>query len=434
MQNPAFQNLIPSFYHHSVNPHDDYPKLAGRLKVETCIIGGGLSGLCTALPLAEHGHSVALIEAARIGYGASGRSGGQIISDYACGMQAIEKQVGLKQAQWFWQQSLQAVELIDERVRRHQIDCDWTRGYATVAIRAHHLQALQQWQQHAVQHYGIDHLQMWSQTELQQQLASNRYLGALYDPRSGHLHPLNYTLGIARAAAAAGAQLFENTPFIRMEPAYGGWLVHTPEGSIQCDNVVLAVNTFSGLNRTRPFRRLDHKALSVSTFMIATEPLGEQARTLIRNNMAVCDNRHILDYYRLSADGRLLFGGKDSDFIHDARRMTQAVRRDMLKVFPQLEDARIDFSWGGDCDITMNLAPHFGRQAANLYFLQGYCGHGMAITGIGGLAVAEAILGDDSRLRPFEALRHRSIPGGKPLRRTASVIGSTYYRIQDARR
>ena len=144
MQNPAFQNLIPSFYHHSVNPHDDYPKLAGRLKVETCIIGGGLSGLCTALPLAEHGHSVALIEAARIGYGASGRSGGQIISDYACGMQAIEKQVGLKQAQWFWQQSLQAVELIDERVRRHQIDCDWTRGYATVAIRAHHLQALQQ--------------------------------------------------------------------------------------------------------------------------------------------------------------------------------------------------------------------------------------------------------------------------------------------------
>lgn len=434
MRNPAFQNLIPSFYHHSVNPHDAYPKLTGRLKVETCVIGGGLSGLCTALPLAEHGRSVALLEAAKIGYGASGRSGGQVLSDYACGMQTIEKQVGLEKAQWFWQQSCQAVELVDERVRKHQIDCDWKRGYATVAIRRHHLEALQQWQAHAERNYGISHYQMWDKQTLQQTLASERYLGALFDPHSGHLHPLNYTLGIARAAAQAGAQLFENTPFVSMEPSFGGWLVHTPEGSIQCDNVVLAVNTFAGLNRARPFRRLDLKALPVSTFMIATEPLGGQARELIRNDMAVCDNRHVLDYYRLSADGRLLFGGKDSEFIHDAKRMTQAVRRDMLKVFPQLENARIDFSWGGDCDITFNLAPHFGRQAANLYFLQGYCGHGMAITGIGGLAAAEAIMGDDSRLRPFEQLRHHSIPGGKPLRKTAAAVGSAYYRIQDARR
>ncbi|KLT73166.1 oxidoreductase [Neisseria arctica] len=434
MRTPASKDSTSSYYHHSIISPPRYPQLKEHIEVGTCIVGGGLSGLCTALPLAENGYSVALIEAARIGSGASGHSGGQILSDYACGMGTLERQAGSERALWFWQQSLAAVELVDERIRKYRIECDWTRGYATVAIRPRHLEALEEWQEKARRQYGITHLEMWDKTALQQQLASERYLGGLYDPLSGHLHPLNYTLGIARAAAASGAHIYENTPFISMEPAFGGWLVHTPAATIQCDNVVLAVNTFAGKNRNRAFRRLDRKALSVSTFMIATEPLGTTAQTLIRNNMAACDNRYILDYYRLSADGRLLFGGKDSEFIYDAKRMTQAVRRDMLKVFPQLENARIDFSWGGDCDITPNLTPHFGRQAANLYFLQGYCGHGMAITGIAGLAVAEAILGDSSRLRPFEQLRHRSILGGKPLRKAASFVGSSYYRFQDARR
>ena len=166
MQNPSFQNRIASYYHSSINSGDAYPKLKGRLKTDTCIIGGGLSGLCTALPLAEAGHDVALIEAARIGYGASGRSGGQIISDYACGIPEIEQQLGEAQAQWFWQQSLDAVELVDARVRQHNIQCDWTRGYATVAIRPKHFDALMQWQQHAQQrrlqpqrHAGIAGLQ-----------------------------------------------------------------------------------------------------------------------------------------------------------------------------------------------------------------------------------------------------------------------------------
>lgn len=431
MIRPDFQEYLPSYYFSSVNPHTVYPKLQCCLKTDTCIIGGGLSGLCTALPLAEQGHETVVLEAARIGFGASGRSGGQVISDYACGMGEIEKQVGLEQAQWFWQQSLQAVELVDERVRKHAIDCDWQRGYATVAVRPQHWEELQQWHEHAQRHYGASHYQLWDKAELKQQLDSDMYQGAQFDPLSGHLHPLNYTLGIARAAAEAGAQIFEQSPMTCIEPHQNGWLVYTPEGSVECKNVVYAVNTYAGLNPI--FKPLERKAIAVSTFIIATEPLGARAKGLIRNNMAVCDNRHILDYYRLSADGRLLFGGKDNEFIDNPARMTELVRQDMLKVFPQLADVKIEYSWGGECDITANLVPHFGRLAPNVFYTQGYSGHGMAITGIAGLAVAEAILGDECRLKPFERLRQPNIILQPFLRKLGSFLGSKYYQWKDSR-
>ena len=396
MINPSFKEYLPSYYVSTANPHPSYPTLEGRLKTETCVIGGGLTGLCTALPLAENGHEVIVLEAARIGFGASGRSGGQVISDFACGMEEIEKQVGLEQAQWFWQQSLQAVELVDSRIQKHNIQCDWQRGYATVAVRPQHWEELQQWHEHAQKHYGASHYQLWDKATLKQQLASNMYQGAQFDPLSGHLHPLNYTLGIAKAAADAGAQLF----------------------------------TYAGLHPK--FKVLEQKAIAVSTFIIATEPLGERAKDLIRNNMAICDNRHILDYYRLSADGRLLFGGKDNEFIDDPDRMTELVRQDMLKVFPQLADVKIEHSWGGECDITRNFAPHFGRLAPTVFFAQGYSGHGMAITGIAGLAIAEAIMGDDSRLKPFEQLRHSNIITQPFLRKLGSYLGSKYYQWKDS--
>lgn len=431
MINPDFKEYLPSYYSQTANLHDTYPQLKGRLKTETCIIGGGLTGLCTALPLAEQGHSVAVLEAARIGFGASGRSGGQVISDYACGMAEIEKQVGLEQALWFWQQSLEAVELVDRRIKQHNIQCGWQHGYATVAVRPQHWEALQQWHEHAQKHYGADHYRLWDKQQLKQQLASDMYQGAQFDPLSGHLHPLNYTLGIAAAAAKAGAQIFEHSPMTAIEPHQDGWLVHTPEGSIECRNLVYAVNTYAGLKPD--FKSLEKKAIAVSTFIIATEALGSRAQDLIRNNMAICDNRHVLDYYRLSEDGRLLFGGKDNEFIDDPSRMAELVRQDMLKVFPQLADAKIQYSWGGECDITANLVPHFGRLAPNVFYAQGYSGHGMAITGIAGLAIAEAVLGDDGRLKPFEKLTQPNIITQPFLRKLGSYLGSKYYQWQDSR-
>ncbi|WP_239351292.1 NAD(P)/FAD-dependent oxidoreductase [Snodgrassella communis] len=424
---------ILSYYAASRNDHTYYPSLQGTVEVETCIIGGGLSGIGTALPLAQQQHSVALIEAAQIGYGASGRNGGQVIYGYAAEMSSIASMIGLKNAQTLWQWSRQAVALVEQQIQTYRIDCDWHRGYAHVAIRPRHLHALTEWVKEAAAHYHFHDYQIWNQHQLQQQLASERYAGAIFDQQAGHLHPLNYTLGLARAAAAAGALLFEHSPMLAIEPWQHGYRITTPNGCIMTKNLVIAVNAFTRSLQQATIQSLAAKILPVATYMIATEPLGERAQQLIHNNMAVCDTRFVLDYYRLSADKRLLFGGKVnySGREPSQQQLIQGMRHDMLKVFPQLADVHIDYAWGGQVDISMNRIPHFGRLNPQLYFLQGFSGHGVAATGLGGQIVAEAISGDNSRLRLFEKITHHNFPGGKLLRLPTQWLGAGYYRLKD---
>lgn len=424
---------IHSYYTASRNDHTHYPSVQGTVEVETCIIGGGLSGISTALPLAQQQRSVALIEAAQIGYGASGRNGGQVIYGYAAEMSSIANMLGLKNAQTLWQWSRQAVALVEQQIQTYQIECDWHRGYAHVAIRPRHLHPLTEWVKEAATHYHFHDYQIWNQHQLQQQLASERYVGAIFDQQAGHLHPLNYTLGLARAAAAAGALLFEQSPMLTLKPWQHGYRITTPNGWIMAKNLVIAVNAFTRSLQHAPIQSLAAKILPVGTYMIATEPLGERAQQLILNNMAVCDTRFVLDYYRLSADKRLLFGGKVNYSGREPgqQQLIQGMRRDMLKVFPQLADVHIDYAWGGQVDISMNRMPHFGRLNPQLYFLQGFSGHGVAATGLGGQIIAEAIGGDDSRLRLFEKISHHNFPGGKLLRLPAQWLGVGYYRLKD---
>ena len=433
MQSAAFQEHIASYYAASRNAAPHYPALAEHIEVETCVIAGGLAGIGTALPLAEAGHSVALIEAARIGYGASGRNGGQVIHGWAADMDKIAAALGIPAAKELWQMSLEALDLVDERVRRFNIDCDWQRGYATVAVRPRHMAALRQWYRDAADIYGYHGYSEWSAAQLQAQLASERYVGALYDEDSGHLHPLNYTLGLAQAAHAAGVAVYEHTPLVSLGHHQGGYILTTPHGQIKARNVVATVNVFLEDLHQPLLQPLAAKILPVGTYIIATEPLGARAESLIRNNMAVCDTRFVLDYYRLSGDQRLLFGGRISYTGRDltATDIRRSMRREMLRVFPQLHDAAIDFAWGGHVDISMSRAPHFGRLEPNLYFMQGFSGHGVAATGIGGLVTAEAILGDDRRLRLFEQLRHADFPGGRHLRLPSQWVGTLYYRLRD---
>lgn len=424
---------VHSYYQASQHQHTQYPSLQGLLEVETCIIGGGLSGIGTALPLAQQNRSVALIEAAQIGYGASGRNGGQVIYGYAAEISKIASMIGQQNAQTLWKWSCEAVNLVEQQIREYNIDCDWQRGYAHVAIRPHHMHALTAWVKEAATNYQFHDYQIWNQTQLQQQLASERYCGAIFDQLAGHLHPLNYTHGLAKAAASAGALLFEHSPMLNLEPWQHGYRITTPNGSIVSKNVVLAVNAFNRSLHHPLTQTLESKILPVGTYMIATEPLGEQATQLIRNNMAVCDTRFVLDYFRLSADNRLLFGGKVNYSGREPaqKQLTRSMRSDMLKVFPQLNDVRIEYAWGGQVDISMNRAPHFGRLNPQLYFLQGFSGHGMAATGLGGQIIAEAISGDDSRLRLFETIPHRNFPGGKLLRLPSQWLGVAYYRLKD---
>lgn len=429
---PDFQEHIDSYYAASRNDYTTYPPLYGTVEVETCVIGGGLAGIGTALPLAEAGHSVALLEAARIGFGASGRNGGQVIYGWAADMDTINKLTNPKMANVLWKWGLQAIRLIEHQITKFNIMCDWQRGYAHVALRPHQFKALTQWVNAAEQQYHYQGYEIWDQHELRQRLASKRYAGAIYDLDAGHLHPLNYTLGLARAAANAGALLFEHTPMYDIQPQQGNYRIITPEGVIISKNVVLAVNAFTQSLTPKLVAPLTRQIFPVSTYMIATEPLSaEMAHSLISNNMAVSDTRFVMDYYRLSADHRLLFGGKANYSSQTPARqpLINSMKRNMLKVFPQLADTAIDYVWGGEVDITRNRLPHFGRIAPQLYFMQGFSGHGVAAAGLGGMVTAEAILGDDRKLAVFERINHCSFPKHGQL--ALQWLGTHYYHLRD---
>ena len=423
----AHQPHAPSYYAATATPWAPAPALQRDVECDVCGVGGGLAGVSAALNRAEQGLRVVLLEGSHIGFGASGRNGGQVIAGYACDMDTIKGQLGLAAAQRFWRMSVEAIEIIEQRVRQHQIDCQWTRGFCNVAVKPAHLAALQDWQRELADRYDYPHGELWGKERLAAVLGSSRYQGGLFDPLSGHIHPLNYLLGLARAAREAGVQLYEQTP-VQAFRAGEVPLVQCEQGTVRCRQLVLACNAYLG--KLAP--SLQSRIMPVGTYVIATEPLGEaRARSLIANNMAVCDTNFVLDYYRLSADHRLLFGGKVSYSGRTPRQLAQAMRADMLRVFPQLADVAVDYAWGGFCDITLNRAPDFGRLAPNIYYAQGFSGHGVANTGLAGKVIAEAIAGDDSRLALFEQLQHRRFPGGALLRTPALVLGMAWYRLQD---
>ena len=429
MINCARQQHVDSWYAASANAWTVQSSLEGACTVDVCVIGGGLAGLSTALNLAEKGFQVALLEGSRIGHAASGRNGGQVISGFACSMNTIRAQVGDEYAKAFWDMSVEAVEVIEQRVSQHDIACDWTRGYSTVALKPRQMAALAAWQTEAVARYGYPHYQLWSKDKLQAQLASGRYIGGLFDPLGGHLHPLNYVLGLARAALEAGVRIFEYSPVLSITRSTRP-TVTTAQGQVDCQQLVLACNVFTG----QLVPALANRIMPVGTYVIATEPLGEaRARGVIANNMAVCDSNFVLDYYRLSADHRLLFGGKVSYSGLPPPRLAHAMRRDMLRVFPQLSDVGIDYAWGGLVDISMNRAPDFGRLSSSIYYLQGFSCHGVNITGIAGKILAETIALENSRFDLFSKLRHRPFPGGAFLRKPALMLAMLYYRLLDFR-
>jgi gamma-glutamylputrescine oxidase len=421
-------DYVNSWYAASTPPSPVAPALEGDTRTDVCVIGAGIAGCSAALSLAERGYRVAVLEARRIGWGASGRSGGQVIYGLATEQDQISAMVGAQDARRIWDMSLNAIELLRQRIARHAIDCDWVDGQMLTALKARQWRALQDWHQELTESLGYTTARLIGNEELRTLLRTERYIGALYDSNGGHLHPLRYTLGLARAATAAGAQFYENSAMLDYRSQGGRVRVRTAGGSIDCAQLVLAGNAWLG--NTVP--QLQRKLMTVGSYIIATEPLGEhRARQLIANNAAVCDTNWILDYFRRSSDHRLLFGGRVNYSGVDLRAVGPATVRHMLRVFPQLAGTRIDYSWGCLLDITLNRAPNFGRLAPDVYFLQGFSGHGVALAGLAGTLAAEAIAGTSERFDVFSRLQHRDFPGGMWLRRPALVLGMLWYRLRD---
>ncbi|WP_273403726.1 NAD(P)/FAD-dependent oxidoreductase [Actinobacillus porcinus] len=428
MLNFAHQEHKKTYYYDSRNLDIIRPHLAQNLHADVCVIGAGFGGLSAALELAEQGKSVIVLEGARIGFGASGRSGGQAINGFEDGIDEYVEQFGFDMTQKLWAMSLEAIDIIDERIAKYGIQCDWKKGYATLALNHRRMDDLLAIEKSSREVFGYSNMQLWDKAQLKQYLGSDIYVGGLFDSNSGHLHPLNYCLGLAKACLDLGVQIFEHSPVVDMKTQGDKVMLKTQKAQVTAQNVVIATNAYiAGLPRSI-HRGTARKILPVESFIIATEPLEQTvADSVINNGMSVCDNNLLLDYYRLSADNRLLFGSDSSS----NKDMVQVMRRNMLKVFPQLANVKIDYGWGGPIDMTMNSQPHFGRIKPNIYFAHGYSGHGVALTGLAGRIIAEAILGNDERLRVFEQLKIPSIYGGKFVKKLALKVGIPYYRFLD---
>jgi gamma-glutamylputrescine oxidase len=401
--------------------------LRGEVSCDVAVLGGGIAGCSAALHLAKRGYKVALLEARRVGYGASGRSGGQTIFGLAASQQKLEREVGREDARRLFDLSIEALDLTQALIREYAIECDYHPNHVHVAVKTRHVRELQQWARELHEAYGYATAQALNRDELQGHVRSHRYLGGLLDPRSGHRQPLKYTQGLARAAETAGAVLYEDSEVLRYQDGREV-RVHTAQGSVRCAHLVLCGNAYIGAVAPALSRRI----LGVGTYIIATEPLGEdRARSLLPSNAAVADINWILDYFRRSRDHRLLFGGRVSYSSVQPPRLAESMRQRMVRVFPSLSDVKVANAWGGYLDITMSRAPDFGRLAPNVYYLQGFSGHGVALAGLAGALASEAIAGTAERFDVFARIPHRDFPGGRLLRRPSLMLAMLYYRLRD---
>ncbi len=422
-------NLRPanSWYEATAQRGSAQPALAGDVEADVCVVGAGISGCSTAIHLAERGYRVVLLEAERVGYGASGRSGGQIIPGYASSMAKLVDQLGLADAKRLWDFSTESVELTRDLIERNRIDCHLAWGHMHVGIKPRQRDELKEWQHEQEDDFGYRKLRFLERDEVAEWIASKRYIAGLYDSGAGHLHPLRYTIGLGQAAIAAGVKLHENSRVTSIE--HGPTVtVRTGQGRVRAKFLALCAN----VGHLDLSRRLARNLIGIASYIVATKPLGEErAKALLRDNIAVADVNWIIDYYRRSPDHRLLFGGRVSYSGLDPLGTERATRQRMLNVFPQLTDTEIEYAWGGIIDISMSRAPNFGRLEPNVYYLQGFSGHGMSLASFGGKVVAEAIAGQAERFDVYARLKHHAFPGGKLLRRPTLVLAMTWFRMRD---
>ncbi len=398
----------------------------GDISCDVCVVGGGYAGLSAALHLAEQGLDVVLLEAHRVGFGASGRNGGQVGTGQRVGQEDLEKAVGMARAQQLWDMSLDSVALVRELIARHRISCGWADGIIEADHRKRDVAGSHAHAEHMNKIYDYHLIRALSSQEIRDLVGSNDYHGGTLDMGGGHLHPLNYALGLARAAQAAGVRIFENSRVVRLKAGCPARLA-TQTAQVTADHVALAMNGYHG-DLVPPLGR---RIMPINNFIVATAPLGEQAKTIIRDNHAVADSRFVINYFRLSQDQRLLFGGGESYGYRFPRDIAAVVRKPMRKVFPQLREVRIDYAWGGTLGITRSRMPSFLRLNGNILSIGGFSGHGVAMATLAGKILADGIAGQAGRFDLMADLPAPDFPGGTVLRWPLLVLAMSWYALRD---
>lgn len=428
MSNKFPQPHCNSYYAATINDNTDYPVLEGANSSDVCIIGGGFTGVSTALDLAERGYKVTIIEANRISWGASGRNGGQFIGGIS-GTERLKKFQDKDITDLIWKMNWEGNEIIKQRVEKYNIDCDLEFGYMDVAIKPRHEKSLQEDYENLQQHNFPYELRMVPEEEMGDVLGTKAYKSGLINMANGHLHPLNLCLGEAAAAAQQGTKIYERSPVTRIEHGNKP-RVHTEKGFVECDFVVLAGNAYHTLEQ----RKLGGVVFPAGSYIIATEPLSDDlAHEINPLNMAVSDPNYVLDYFRPSADKRMLFGGRCNYSGRDPISIKKTMLPRMIKIFPQLKDVKIEYEWGGKIAIVINRIPHIGRIDNNIFYAQGYSGHGVNVTHLTGQILADAVSGTFERFDVFERAKHFRIPGSQFFGNQIVALGMIFYRLMDLR-
>ncbi|ARD45297.1 FAD-binding oxidoreductase [Colwellia sp. PAMC 21821] len=421
-------NHADSYYFSSLKYQQDYPSLQEIINADVCIVGGGFSGISSAIELAERGYKVVVLESHKIGWGASGRNGGQIIRGIGQNIEGFRKTIGQQGVDAITQLGFQANQIVIDRINKYKIDCDLTMGYCDLATRDKHMKSLEAEVKHLNRYQYLHPIELLGKTELKKQvIGSDAYIGGLIDMGSGHLHPLNLCRGEAQAASSMGVKIFEDS---KVEKFTAGEtiVIKTAKGEVKAKKLILAGNAYLG--ELAP--KIAHKVLPAGSYIIATEPLDETVyKKLLPNNHAVCDQKIDVDYFRLSADKRLLFGGLCNYSGRDPKDIAATLIPRMLKAFPELADIKIDYQWGGMIGIGANRLPQIGRLDKNIYYAQAYAGHGVNITHVAGKILAEAIHGESDLINHFAKVKHFTFPGGKHLRSPLLAMGMMYHQLLD---
>lgn len=428
---PVHSEQYPhSYYVDTAKELHPYPQLEGAIQADVCIVGGGFSGINTAIELAERGLSVVVLEAKRLGWGASGRNGGELIRGIGHDPAQFEREIGPEGVKVIQQMGFEAVDIVINRIHQHQIDCDLQMGYCDLAVKPRHLHELEE-EFAALKALGYQKpIKLLGKSQLGEVIGSDIYQGALVDMGSGHLHPLNLALGEARVARELGVQFFEYSAAEKIIKGNRPKVI-TPKGEVSCQYLVLAGNAYIG-------HKLDSyiggKVLPAGSYLLATAPLTPaQCASIIPQNMAFADMRIALDYFHLSADRRLLFGGLCTYSGNDPRDIEAALRPNLEKVFPQLTGVAIDYEWGGMIGIGANRMPQIGRlpDAPNIFYAQAYSGHGINATHMAARLLAQAICQQAGHFDVFAKIKHMTFPGGPALRSPMLAAGMLYHRFKD---
>lgn len=415
-----------SHYAASANPAPLRPPLQGEAETDICIIGAGYTGLSTALFLLENGFKVSIVEAAKVGFGASGRNGGQIVNSYSRDIDVIERTVAPRQAQLMGQMAFEGGRIIRERIAKYDIKCDLKDGGVFAAFTPKQMKHLEA-QKKLWERFGHTQLEIMDAKRIREVVKTENYIGGMLDMSGGHIHPLNLALGEAAAVESLGGIIYEQSPAVRIDRGANP-VVHTPQGRIKARFIVVAGNAYLG----NLVPELAAKTMPCGSQVIATEPLSEEvARSLLPQDYCVEDCNYLLDYFRLTGDRRLIYGGGVVYGAKDPANIEAMIRPMMLKTFPQLKNVKIDFAWTGNFLLTLSRLPQVGRIGDNIYYSQGCSGHGVTYTHVAGKVLAEALRGQAERFDAFASLPHYPFPGGRLFQAQFSALGAWYYSLRD---